>query len=182
MTIGIALAVLWIMAATGYRLAAIGASGLFAAWSLFEFSTGMRRRFGKAFEDKHTKKAIKVLKRFGFTATANQMTKVGDLDLLVEGRYRINVEIKSWRSYGDNPKFLKREKEVLKQIEAQRVAGDTHASILWLPQASNSFLQMLFSPSTKISQNIWVVRGNPRTLGKALRKIMGKKFKPVTFN
>lgn len=175
MAMGFALAVMWIMAALGYRLGALAASGLFAAWSLYEFSTGLRRRFGKLFEEKHVRRARKVIAAYGFKATANLMTKVGDVDLLVEERYRFNVEIKSWRSYGDNPKFAKRERAALLQMGAQRAAADTHGSILWLPQATNTLWQSLFTPVPEIGGNTWVVKGNARRLGKAVRKLMSKK-------
>lgn len=173
---GFALGVLWIMVAGGRRNPAIGVSFLFAAWSLFEFGRGWRRRFGKLFEDRHVKRAIRVMNAYRIKTTPNLMTKVGDVDLVIEDRYRFNVELKSWRSYGENPKFAKRERAVMQQMGAQRSAAKTDASILWLPQAKNTLWQALLKPVPEIGFNTWVVKGNARCLGKAVRKLMQRKL------
>lgn len=138
------------------------------------FMRGMSRQFGKVFEDKYNKKVSKVFAGTGYKVIPNKMTRVGDLDLLVEGPSEklANVEIKSWRSYGDNSKFTQRERKAIKQIHSQRGVAAADVSVLWLPQSNQSWLKAIFNPYPKIDNGIYLCCGNERRLRSLLKKIL----------
>ena len=141
--------------------------------SILFFSRGMSREFGKNFELKWVEKAKSAFRGTRLSVGQSRMTKGGDIDVLVDcgNGNVVNVEIKSWRSYGDDDKYLRREKQGLSQIHAQRGAIHAVASVLWLPQARESFFQSMFGGNNKIDDETFLCRGNARRLRKLIERI-----------
>jgi hypothetical protein len=134
--------------------------------SAMSFSKGLSREFGKSFELKWVRRAEKSFEGSGLRVGRSTMTKVGDIDLLVEcpGDIIMNVEIKSWRSYGVDQKFARRERQGLSQIHAQRGALEADASVLWLPQATENIMKSMFTSLNRIDDDTYLCCGNARKL------------------
>jgi hypothetical protein len=142
--------------------------------SLFIFKQGTNREFGKSFEERCVKKAKIAFEGTGLKVIDWKMTRVGDIDLFVETNDKriVNVEIKTWRSYGKHQKYQKREKRGLNQIHSQRGAIDADMSILWLPQSGQDwFKRLIFGEGKKIDDDIYLCCGRANGLKNLLLKL-----------
>lgn len=156
----------------GGGIGILALSGVLMVVALSLFFKGMSREFGKAFEEKVVNKATKAFSGTGLTILPRKMTNVGDIDLLVRGKTGKlgNIEVKTWRYYGESDKFAVREKKVLKQIKGQHDSVDAHISVLWLPQASQGWIDSIFNPFPKIDKSIYLCCGNARKLKRLLKR------------
>jgi len=144
--------------------------------SCYVFYRGTVREFGKSFEQKWVKKANVAFQESSFTIGKSRMTKGGDIDLLVECPENkiINVEIKSWCSFGGDDKYAKREKKGISQIHAQRGAIGAEVSVLWLPQGRTPIFGSIFGGKDKIDDETYLCKGNAVKLRKLIERINSK--------
>lgn len=134
--LGLALLTTAVSATVCYRTHTIMSGAIaagFAALSVLIYRSVRRRRFGQQFETSVSREAARTLAAAGYAVERNRLFFGGDIDLIIKpkkARYRIPVEIKSFRRCHTGSRETRAMDQVLRQMRYLK----SPTGILWLPQ------------------------------------------------
>lgn len=126
------------------------------------------RQYGQRIESRHSRLAADHLRGMGFTVRCGQMTRYGDVDMVVSrGPMSATVEIKAFHYWRSRFRDRGRQQRARKQARRQREQLGAQVCVLWLPTARSTWLSRLLDLIMPETQPL-VVRGSARKLGVVL--------------